>query len=83
MLTDVDPKNEDWQINIRSDLWPNMSTHELNTQLELVITKISVLARLPSTDPTVQSIGLALQRALDYLTQLINQKTEPTKRTKM
>lgn len=83
MNTDIDINNEDWQVNIRSDMWNNMSTHQLNIQLELVVTKISLLLTLPSTDPTVQSMRFALQKALDYLTDLINNKTEPSKRNRM
>lgn len=83
MNTDIDPNNEDWQVNIRSDMWNNMNTHQLNIQLELVVTKISLLLTLPAADPTVQSMRFALQKALDYLTDLINNKTEPKHRNRM
>jgi hypothetical protein len=83
MNNDIDPNQEDWQINIRSDMWPTMSTHQLNIQLEIVVTKISVLLSMPSNDPTVQTMRFALQKALDYLTDLINNKTDPKNRTRM
>jgi hypothetical protein len=76
MNTDIDPNNEDWQVNIRSDLWPTMNTYQLNIQLEIVITKISVLLSMSATDPTAQTMRIALQRARDYLTDLINNKIE-------
>jgi hypothetical protein len=83
MNTDIDPNNEDCHINIRSDMWPTMNTHQLNIQLELVVTKISVLLTMSPNDPTVQTMRFALQKALDYLTDLINNKTEPKDRTRM
>lgn len=83
MLPDINQNNDDWQVNVRSDMWNDMNMHQLNTQLELILTKISLLGSMPVNDPTVQSIGIALQRAVDYLTVCMNSKVEPNKRNKM
>ncbi len=60
---------------IRTDLWLSMDINELNNQRDLILTKISLLSQLTSTQ-TVINIHSALQHALQDINQLIDYRTE-------
>lgn len=70
---DITPK-EDWEENIRTDLWPNMTPYQLNIQRDIIATKISTLYKMPINDPTVQGLLAALNRANTYVNELIDHK---------
>lgn len=67
--------NLDPSKNIRSDLWNEMTTAELNQQFELVITKMSLLQQIKQSTPSVLPILSALEVALQTLTQLIDNRS--------
>lgn len=71
---------EDWNDNIRSDLWGNMNTQQLGVQRDLVINKIALMNKLPM-DPTVNSILTALNMAYDDLNTLLDDRISQQKRT--
>lgn len=68
---EITPK-EDWEENIRTDLWSNMTTHQLNIQRDLIASKINTLYKMPVSDPTVQGLLAALNRANTYIAELID-----------
>lgn len=68
---DITPK-EDWEENIRTDLWNTMTTFQLNIQRDLIATKINTLYKMPINDPTVQGLLTALNHANTQLNQLID-----------
>ncbi len=74
------PEQEDWEINIRTDMWHNMSVHQLNVQRELIITKISTLMDFGTSHETARNILIALQRAHDHLNNLIDNNFDEKKR---
>lgn len=63
---------EDWESNIRADMWTTMTASQLCKQQDLVIDKIVKLNMLPSTDPSVRDLLGALHIAKDDLTYLID-----------
>lgn len=76
-------KVEDWEINIRSDLWSSMDISQLNIQRELILQKIILLYKLGSANQTARDILIALQRAQEQLNALIDEHMtkDPKKRT--
>jgi hypothetical protein len=68
-----DKQDEDWKVNIRTDLWNNMTVHQLNIQRELILDKISILSMMTNTQ-TVFDIQSALQQALIQLNGLVDNK---------
>jgi len=73
-------EQEDWEVNIRTDLWHEMSSHQLNIQRELIITKISTLYKMGISHPTARDILLALQRAHEHINTLIDKNMDPKKK---
>lgn len=61
---------EDWEVNIRSDMWNQMNSFQLGTQLELILDKISLLRQLSSNPITLNLIN-ALNMAMDDVNMLI------------
>lgn len=70
------PDKEDWEENIRTDLWPTMSIQQLNVQRDLVVSKISLLYTMSIGDPTVRNLLGALQIAIKDLNDLIDNRAE-------
>lgn len=64
---------EDWKVNIRTDLWNTMTVHQLNVQRELILDKIVILSTMTNTQ-TVFDIQSALQQALIQLNGLVDTK---------
>lgn len=71
--SNLDPKE-----NIRSDLWQEMTTAELSQQVDLVVTKISLLHQIQQSTPSVMPILSALEQALQTLTNLIDSRSSTT-----
>ena len=78
---EIIPK-EDWEENIRSDLWANMTPHQLNIQRDLISNKITTLYKMPTSDPTVQGLLAALNKANTYVNDLINYRQASDPRAK-
>lgn len=79
MMTSQDNNTtkESWEVDIRTDLWHTMSTHQLNIQRDLIVTKISTLYKFGISHQTARDILLALERALEHITKLIDDNTDP------
>lgn len=69
------PEQEDWEINIRSDMWLTMGISQLSIQQELVLDKLAKLATMAQS-PTIRDLECALKMALDDLNNLINRNEE-------
>ena len=67
---------EDWEENIRTDLWNTMTQYQLNVQRDLIANKIGTLYKMPINDPTVQGLLSALNKANVYINELIDQKIQ-------
>jgi len=72
---------EDWEINIRSDMWTTMNISQLIVQQELVLNNLGLLSTLQASNPTVLNLHCALKMALEDLNLLIN-KNEDMQKTK-
>ena len=68
-----DNQNEDWKVNIRTDLWNTMTVHQLNIQRELILDKIVILSTMTNTQ-TIFDLQSALQQALIQLNGLVDTK---------
>lgn len=74
--TSTDPHN-----SIRTDLWLTMTSQELVQQQELLINhtlKVQSMMTAQGTSHTVMNMYLALQRAAEQLTKLIDDKSKGT-----
>lgn len=81
-MTKEEPRElEDWEINIRTDLWHTMDSHQLNIQRDLLVTKISLLYEFGTSHQTARDMMLILQRALEHINKLIDNNIDPKKRT--
>ncbi|MCK9369594.1 hypothetical protein M0R04_06775 [Candidatus Dojkabacteria bacterium] len=69
-----DDMQDDVEVNIRTDLWPTMSTQQLSVQQELVLDKLNLLSYMSQGDPTVMNLRCALDIAMADLNKLINNK---------
>lgn len=61
--------------DIRTDLWGNMSIHELADQRDLIVTKQTMLLEIINSVPAAKGLYQALQHALDDIDGLISQRT--------
>lgn len=80
MTFDTDDRNPDTQI--RSDLWGNMSLHELLNQQRLVLNRLTAAGNLLTglhANENMRGLYFALQHASDTLTELINQAASKKK----
>lgn len=68
-----DKQDEDWKVNIRTDLWNTMTVHQLNIQRELILDKIVLLSTMTNTQ-TIFDLQSALQQALIQLNGLVDNK---------
>jgi len=61
---------------IRTDLWPTMTSNQLKNQQDLLLNKIELVATMmgPLSPPHIQQLYRSLQLAYSELTNLINTK---------
>lgn len=71
---------ENWEVEIRTDLWNEMTSQQLNIQRDLIITKISLLYQFGASHQTAHDMLIILQRALEHITTLIDNHIDPSKR---
>lgn len=74
-------QKESWEIDIRTDLWHTMNSHQLTIQQDLILHKLVTLSKLGPTHPVARDITIALQRALEQLNNIITASTDAKKRT--
>ena len=78
MLVPEAPREpEDWEKNIRTDLWHEMTVNQLNIQRDLVVEKISLLHKYGISHQTAYDILCVLQRSLEHLNERIDHKMDP------
>jgi hypothetical protein len=66
--------SEEQYVDIRTDLWANMSVTQLQQQRDIVANKMSLLYDIITTMPAARDIYMAMTRALDDLDQLLDAK---------
>lgn len=71
----------DPNVDIRSDMWPNMNITQLTRQQEIVIDRINKLTTIMSSgySQSFSTIYGALQQANKDLASLIDRKTQQEK----
>jgi hypothetical protein len=63
-------KKEDWEVNIRTDLWDTMNVTQLGTQQGLILDKLNILRQMPAGQTVLQLLS-ALNFAMDDVERLI------------
>jgi hypothetical protein len=69
---------EDWEVNVRTDMWNTMNVTQLGIQQGLILDKLNVLRQMPAS-PTVLQLQSALNFAMDDVEKLITNAQAPTR----